>query len=85
MGNQKKDTRKNSEYPITKIEPLTANSTFSDNGVRKPKPKTFLGKLKKKFAKKSNIAHISYKSLNDDKATVVCPTGEPPGNPSVSV
>ena len=77
MGNQKKDT----EYPITKIEPLTANSTFSDN-VRKPKPKTLLGKLKKKFAKKSNIAHISYKSLNDDRATVVCPTGERPGIPS---
>ena len=72
------------KYPISEIEPVTANTTFPNNEASKEKRKTIFGRLKQKFiSKKSPISQISYKSLNEDRASVIYPPGQPLGKPSI--
>ena len=85
MGNPKKTNKKPDDiqkYPISKIEPVTSNISFPNNEMSKPKQKTIFGRMKQKFGKKPTVSHISYKSLNEDRASVIFPSGRPLGKPS---
>ena len=87
MANQSVPKGKKGEgpkYPISKIEPVTASTTFPNDDASKAKRKTLFRRLKQKFnTKQSPVSHISYKTLNEDRASVIYPSGLPLGKPSI--
>ena len=76
MGNNNSKTTDDDKpkYPLSNIEPITSNTSFPEDKKQKPKKKKRFG-FNLKFRKKPPVTHVSFKPLNEDRASLIFPEG----------